>query len=96
MAWWRSLQGQMMLAIAVALLVAQGLSASLIWHEVHQRHIASLVNGFAMRMLDDRAPPPAASASSPAPHADWTTRPAPIASSGSPDDGLRLPRASSQ
>jgi signal transduction histidine kinase len=93
MAWWRSLQGQMMLAIAVALLVAQGLSASLIWHEVHQRHIASLVNGFAMRMFDDRAPPPAASGPSPTPHADWTTRPAPIAPSGSPDDGLRLPRA---
>lgn len=53
--WLRSLQGQVMLAIAGALMVAQGLSAWLIWHEVHQRHIASLVNGAAMRMVDARS-----------------------------------------
>ncbi len=42
------------MAIAVALLIAQGLSAFLIWHEVHQRHIASIVTGAAMRMLGSR------------------------------------------
>ncbi|WP_353229868.1 ATP-binding protein [Novosphingobium sp.] len=58
MTWLRSLQGQMMLAIAAALLVAQGLSAWLVWHELHQRHIAALVNGAAMRLIDNRASGP--------------------------------------
>jgi signal transduction histidine kinase len=52
--WLRSMQGQILLSIAVTLLVAQAVSASLLWHEVHQRHIASLVNSAAMRMLGDR------------------------------------------
>ncbi|GEM_PF-94628 len=52
--WLRSLQGQILLSIAVALLIAQALSAFLIWHEVHQRHIATIVTGAAMRMLGDR------------------------------------------
>ena len=55
LSWLRSLQGQILLAIAAALLIAQGLSAWLIWREVHQRHIATLVNGTVMRMLGDRA-----------------------------------------
>ncbi|KUR76630.1 histidine kinase [Novosphingobium sp. Fuku2-ISO-50] len=55
MSWLRSLQGQILLAIAAALLIAQGLSAWLIWREVHQRHVATLVNGTVMRMLGDRA-----------------------------------------
>jgi signal transduction histidine kinase len=93
MAWWRSLQGQTMLAIAAALLVAQGLSASLIWHEVHQRRIATLVNGFAMRMLDDRAPAPATGVAPNDARPDWTLRPLPMPPSASPDDSLRLPRA---
>jgi len=38
-----------------AQLIAQGLSAWMIWREVHQRHIATLVNGTVMRMLGDRA-----------------------------------------
>ena len=53
-AWLTSLQGQILLAIAVALMIAQGLSAFLIWHEVHQRHVSSIVTGAAMRMLGDR------------------------------------------
>ncbi len=40
--------------MAVALLIAQGLSAFLIWREVHQRHVAMIVNGAAMRMMGDR------------------------------------------
>jgi len=52
--WMRSLQGQILMAIAAALLVAQALSAFLIWHELHQRHVASIVTGAAMRMLGER------------------------------------------
>ena len=91
MAWWRSLQGQVMLAIAAALLVAQGLSASLIWHEVHQRHVAALVNGAAMRMFDDRTPGPLPDGSA-APDSR-PIRPPTLAPSTAPDDSMRLPRA---
>jgi signal transduction histidine kinase len=52
--WIRSLQGQILLSMAVALLIGQGLSAFLIWREVHQHHVATIVNGAAMRMLGDR------------------------------------------
>ena len=84
MAWLRSLQGQMMLAIAAALLVAQGLSASLLWHEVHQRHIASLVNGAAMRMFDNHGQPP---------RPDGNAGPPPFRPAAPPPaEGLRLPR----
>ncbi len=79
MMWLRSLQGQMMAAIALAMLIAQGLSATLIWHQLHQRHIAALVNGAAMRMLDGRPFTPAL-------HDDRPPLPP-------PDDRLRLPRA---
>ena len=93
MAWLRSLQGQMMLAIALALLVAQGLSASLIWREVHQRHIATLVNGFAMRMFDDRVPGTGPAGGLPADaYAGRNARPVAALSAGPTDDSLRLPR----
>jgi len=50
--WWpRSLQGQMLLAIALALLVAQGLSAALMWRMQHERHFAGLVNYAAFSLL---------------------------------------------
>lgn len=94
MSWMRSLQGQMMLAIAAALLVAQGLSASLIWREVHQRHIATLVNGAAIRMFDDQGQgPPAGVSEGPEPGPGHTKRLPPFPPSGPPDDGLHLPRA---
>jgi signal transduction histidine kinase len=63
--WWpRSLQGQMLLAIALALLVAQGLSAALMWRMQHERHFAGLVNYAAFSLLGQnprapiRLPPP--------------------------------------
>lgn len=89
----RSLQGQMMLAIAAALLVAQGLSAWLIWHEVHQRHIALLVNSAAMRMIDSRTRQPGRDGND-AQDADGgrAPLPPPLPPSGTPDDRLRLPR----
>lgn len=49
--WPRSLQGQMLLAIALALLVAQGLSAALIWRAQHERREAALVNTAAFRLV---------------------------------------------
>ncbi len=52
-----------MLAIAVALLIAQGVSAWLLWHEVRERHIASLVNSSAMRMMGERVLMPRADGS---------------------------------
>ncbi len=57
--WWpRSLQGQMLLAIALALLVAQGLSAALMWRMQHERHFAGLVNYAAFSLIGQnlRAP----------------------------------------
>lgn len=57
--WWpRSLQGQMLLAIALALLVAQGLSAALMWRMQHERHFAGMVNYAAFSLLgrNPRAP----------------------------------------
>lgn len=71
--WPRSLQGQVLFAIALALLVAQTISAMLIWREqVHRREV-SLVSAAAFRLVgpgpderrhrrgdddDDRPPPP--------------------------------------
>lgn len=49
--WPRSLQGQMLLAIALALMVAQGLSAALMWRMQHERHFAGLVNYAAFSLL---------------------------------------------
>ena len=86
-----------MLAIALALLIAQGLSATLIWHEVHQRHVAALVNGAAMRLG-------MANARTNVLRAPGDDRPADIQGQpdmrspsgplpGPSDDTLRLPRA---
>lgn len=47
----RSLQGQMLLAIALALLVAQGLSAGLIWREQQERRLQMTVNEAAFRLI---------------------------------------------
>ena len=62
--WPRSLQGQMLLAIALALMVAQGLSAALMWRMQHERHFAGMVNYAAFSLLGRnsrgqfRPPPP--------------------------------------
>ena len=81
--WWpRSLQGQMLLAIALALLVAQGLSAALMWRMQHERHFAGLVNYAAFSLLgqNPRAPigPPPPSLGAPPDEA--------------PEIGFRMPR----
>jgi len=49
--WPHSLQGQMLLAIALALLVAQALSAALLWRAQHERREAALVNVAAFRLV---------------------------------------------
>jgi signal transduction histidine kinase len=53
--WPRSLQGQMLLAIAIALLIAQGLSAALIWRMQHERHVAGIAQAAAFRLLGDQS-----------------------------------------
>ena len=88
----RSLQGQVLIAIAVALLIAQGVSAGLIWREMHQRHITAFVGGVAMRMID------AASGADSLPDSADPQRvlpllPPPMPAGGPPDDRLHLPRA---
>lgn len=74
----------MLLAIALALLVAQGLSAGLMWRLQHERHFAGLVNYAAFSLLgqDPRAPfgPP-------------RTRRDEASPDGPPEIGLRMPRA---
>ncbi len=87
----RSLQGQLLAAIAVALLIAQGLSAGLIWREMHQRHITAFVGGVATRMID------AAAGTDAAPEATDPARVLPLLppampAGGPPDDRLHLPR----
>lgn len=69
--WPRSLQGQVLLAIALALLVAQTISAVLIWKEQNHRRESGMVSSAAFRLLgpmpdarrrhgddEERAPPP--------------------------------------
>lgn len=69
--WPRSLQGQVLLAIALALLVAQTISAVLIWREQNHRRESGMVSSAAFRLLgpmpdarrkraddEERAPPP--------------------------------------
>jgi signal transduction histidine kinase len=69
--WPRSLQGQVLLAIALALLVAQTISAVLIWKEQNHRRESNMVSSAAFRLLgpapdgrrrhrddDERVPPP--------------------------------------
>ncbi|NMN07016.1 MULTISPECIES: ATP-binding protein [unclassified Novosphingobium] len=75
----RSLQGQMLLAIALALLVAQGLSAGLIWREQNERRVQLTVNEAAFRLIGQ--PPRDSHGPDGRPHG-----PPP------PDDIWRLPR----
>ena len=49
----RSLLGQMLLAVALALLVAQTLSAVLIYRADHQRREAALINSLAFQLVAD-------------------------------------------
>jgi len=80
--WPRSLQGQILLAIALALMVAQGLSAALMWRMQHERHFAGMVNYAAFSLLgrNPRAPlgpPPPSEGPPPA---------------DGPEIGFRMPR----
>lgn len=88
----RSLQGQVLAAIAVALLIAQGLSAGLIWVEMHQRHINGFVGGVAMRMIDAATSPTSADLTGDPPRS-MPLLPAPMPAGGPPDERLHLPRA---
>jgi signal transduction histidine kinase len=49
--WPRSLQGQLLLAIALALLVAQGISAALLYRTQAERREAALLNTAALRLF---------------------------------------------
>jgi signal transduction histidine kinase len=81
--WPRSLQGQMLLAIALALMVAQGLSAALMWRMQHERHFAGLVNYAAFSLLG-RNPR--------AQIGPMRTPDAPPTNSEEPEIGFRMPR----
>ena len=66
----RSLQGQILLAIALALFIAQGISAALIWRAQQERATVMLVNSAAFRLLGPTAqradlPPPPGAGSGP-------------------------------
>ncbi|KUR73740.1 histidine kinase [Novosphingobium fuchskuhlense] len=76
--WPRSLQGQMLLAIAVALMVAQAFSAALMWRMQHERHFAGLVNYAAFSLLGR------------SPRAQFGPPPPPDGEG--PEIGLRMPR----
>lgn len=49
--WPRSLQGQLLLAVALALLLAQGIGAALVWREQAGRREAALVHTAAFRIF---------------------------------------------
>ena len=49
--WPRSLQGQLLLAIALALLLAQGISAALLYRAQAERREAALVHTAALRLF---------------------------------------------
>jgi len=49
--WPRSLQGQLLLAVALALLLAQGISATLLYRSQSERREAALVHTAAMRLF---------------------------------------------
>ena len=87
--WWpRSLQGQMLLAIALALLVAQGLSAALMWRMQHERHFAGLVNYAAFSLLGQNPRAPLGPPLPPAmPQSAMMLGP-----DGAPEIGFRMPR----
>ncbi|KPF89154.1 HAMP domain-containing sensor histidine kinase [Novosphingobium sp. AAP93] len=76
--WPRSLQGQMLLAIALALMVAQGLSAALMWRMQHERHFAGIVNYAAFSLLGRH------------PRAQFGPPPPPMGEE--PEIGFRMPR----
>lgn len=73
--WPRSLQAQLLVAIALALLVGQAVSATLVWRAQHERGEAALVNMAAFRLLGgvgrapDRMPVPPDEARGREPHA---------------------------
>ena len=50
--WPRSLQGQLLLAVALALLLAQGIGAALVWREQAGRREAALVHTAAFRIFN--------------------------------------------
>lgn len=57
--WPRSLKGQLLMAVALALLFAQGLSALLLYNAQDQRRDSALIHAAAFRILtaeDDRSP----------------------------------------
>lgn len=76
--WPRSLQGQMLLAIALALMVAQGLSAALMWRMQHERHFAGMVNYAAFSLLGRNS--------------RGQFRPPPSLPGEGPEIGFRMPR----
>ena len=80
--WPRSLQGQMLLALALALMVAQGISSGLMWRAQHERHLNGMVNALAFRLLGQ----PAQDGPPDGPPTEARDRRPP------PDDGFRLPR----
>ncbi|WP_068071070.1 sensor histidine kinase [Novosphingobium lentum] len=86
--WPRSLQGQILLAIALALLVAQGLSAALIWRAQHERREAALVSSAAFRLLGGDKPdgdgPNPDRPNSDRPDSDRDAQPAPAADAPPP------------
>ena len=49
--WPRSLLGQMLLSVALALLVAQGISGALLWRAEEQRRETSILNAIAFRVI---------------------------------------------
>ena len=55
----KSLQGQMLLSVALGLLVAQVLSAFLLFRAEEQRHEARLINSLAFQLVRDPAGQPA-------------------------------------
>lgn len=56
--WPRSLQGQLLLAVALALLLAQAIGAALVWREQAERREAALVHAAAIRLVaEERGEP---------------------------------------
>jgi signal transduction histidine kinase len=70
----------MLLAIALALMVAQGLSAALMWRMQHERHFAGLVNYAAFSLLGRN------------PRAPLGPMPPPGPTGEPPEIGFRMPR----
>jgi signal transduction histidine kinase len=83
--WPKSLKGQVLLAIALALLFAQGLSAALIYRAQHERREAALLHTAAFRLIvGSRAAPDA-------PRAPGFDEPGPRPDDRRPDErGMRI------